>query len=120
MKYIKQFTIIMCITFLGEILHALLPLPIPASIYGLVLMLGGLMSGIIPLEAVRDTGKFLVSIMSIMFIPSGVGLIIAWDEMKLFLLPFLATVIISNITVFGATGMVTQWLIRRKAGQKND
>ena len=31
MKYIKQFSIILLISFLGEALHALLPLPIPAG-----------------------------------------------------------------------------------------
>lgn len=59
MKHVRQFAIILVISFLGEILKAVLPLPIPASIYGLVLMLAALMLKIIPLEAVKDAGKFL-------------------------------------------------------------
>ena len=39
MKYIKQLAIILAVTAVGEILKYLLPLPVPASIYGLVLML---------------------------------------------------------------------------------
>ena len=39
MKYMKQLCIIMAVAFAGEVLKALLPIPIPASIYGLVLML---------------------------------------------------------------------------------
>ena len=39
MKYFRQFFIILAISFVGEILHMVLPLPVPASIYGLVLML---------------------------------------------------------------------------------
>ena len=50
MKYIKQFSIIITVSFLGEVLHALLPLPIPASIYGLLLMLAGLCCHIIPMD----------------------------------------------------------------------
>ena len=38
MKYVKQFGIILLISFAGEALNYLLPLPVPASIYGLVLM----------------------------------------------------------------------------------
>ena len=38
MRYVKQFGIILLISFLGEVLHALLPLPVPASIYGIVLL----------------------------------------------------------------------------------
>ena len=53
MKYLKQFGMILFISFLGEILRAVIPLPIPASIYGLVLMLTALLTGILPLEKVR-------------------------------------------------------------------
>lgn len=74
MKYVKQFLIILVISFIGEILKYLLPLPIPASIYGMVLLFTGLMTGLIKLEAVRETGKFLIEIMPVMFIPAGVAL----------------------------------------------
>lgn len=67
MKFIRQFLIILAVSFVGELLNYFIPLPIPASIYGLVLMLICLQRGIIPLEAVRETGKFLVEIMPLMF-----------------------------------------------------
>ena len=46
MRYLKQFTIILFVSFLGETLHYLIPLPVPASIYGLLLMLAGTGRGI--------------------------------------------------------------------------
>ena len=79
MKYIKQFAIIMLISLIGEGLYNLIPLPIPASIYGVVIMFFCLETKIIPLGAVRETGKFLVGAMQIMFIPATVGLIDTWD-----------------------------------------
>ena len=42
MKYLFQFTIIGVITAIGELLNLLLPLPVPASIYGLVLLFAAL------------------------------------------------------------------------------
>ena len=63
MKFVRQFMIILAISFVGELLHALLPLPVPASIYGLVLMLIGLQTGILPLSAVNEAGGFLIEIM---------------------------------------------------------
>ena len=63
MKYFKQFGIILTVSFLGELLHALIPLPVPASIYGLVLMLAALITGLIPLDRVREAGSFLIEIM---------------------------------------------------------
>ena len=38
MKYIRQFGIILLITFIGEIMHELIPIPVPAGIYGIVLL----------------------------------------------------------------------------------
>ena len=39
MKYVRQFWIILLISAMGEALHVLIPLPVPASVYGLVIML---------------------------------------------------------------------------------
>lgn len=75
MKYLRQFCIILLISFLGELLHILIPLPIPASVYGLVLMLTALCTGILKLTQVRETADFLIEIMPVMFIPAAVGLL---------------------------------------------
>lgn len=82
MKYIRQFVIILFISFIGEVLKYVLPLPIPASIYGLVLMFILLETKVLKVEAVQDAGKFLIEIMPMMFIPAGVGLLNAWDKVK--------------------------------------
>ena len=73
MKYLKQFFIILAVSFAGEVLKYIIPLPIPASIYGLVIMLFLLGTKILSLECVRETGLFLVEIMPVMFIPAAVG-----------------------------------------------
>ena len=49
MKYIKQFILILAISFAGELRKYLLPLPVPASIYGMVLMFLALLTGVIKL-----------------------------------------------------------------------
>ncbi len=114
MKYIAQFAIIIAVSFVGEILHLVIPLPIPASIYGLVLMLVGLITGIIPLGRVRETGKFLVEIMPIMFIPAAVGLLDSWSVLKPILLPVAVITVVSTILVMAVSGRVTQAMMRRK------
>ena len=73
--------IILAISLVGEILKYILPLPIPASIYGMAILFAGLMSGLIKLDAVRETGKFLIEIMPLMFIPAGVGLMDSWGNL---------------------------------------
>ena len=63
MKYLKQFGIILFVSLLGELLRMLIPLPIPASVYGLVLMLILLMIGIIKLQQIKEVSAFLIEIM---------------------------------------------------------
>ena len=89
MKYVKQFGIILLISFAGEALNYLLPLPVPASIYGLVLMFLCLQLRVFRLEDVRDTALFLIEIMPLMFIPAATGLMTSWGiiRAKLFAYP---------------------------------
>ena len=118
MKFIKQFGIILVISLIGELLNFLIPLPIPASIYGLVLMLALLMTGALKLDAVEDAGKFMIEIMPVMFIPAGVGLMESWGELKAVLVPVLVITLVSTIVVMVVSGRVTQAVIRLEKKHK--
>ena len=56
MKYLRQFLLILLISFIGELLHEVLPLPVPASVYGFAILFIGLLSGVIRSEE-RRVGK---------------------------------------------------------------
>lgn len=118
MKYVKQFGIILAISFLGEVLKSLIPLPIPASIYGLLLMLTALCLRVIPLESVKETAKFLIEIMPLMFIPAAVGLIESWTAISPIILELLAVTAVSTVLVMAVSGRVTQLVIRLESGKK--
>ena len=119
MKLLKQIFIILAISFIGELLKYLLPLPVPASIYGMVILFIGLLTGIIPLASVKDAGKFLIEIMPVMFIPAGVGLMSSWGTLKPVLLPVSIITVAALITVMAATGRVSQFVIRRQKCKEN-
>ncbi|MBD5087906.1 MAG: CidA/LrgA family protein [Clostridiales bacterium] len=112
MKYLKQFFIILIISFIGEVLNIILPLPIPASIYGMVLLFLLLFAGILKLEDIKDAGKFLIEIMPIMFIPAGVGLMSSWGVLKPVLVPVSVITIVSLVMVMAFGGRVTQFVIK--------
>ncbi len=114
MKWMKQFGIILLISFVGEILEKWIPLPIPASIYGIILLFLCLKLNIIPHEAVHETGKFLIEIMPLMFIPAAVGLLETWDVIAPAWLEYVAVTVISTWVVMIVSGRVTQFGIRRK------
>ncbi len=114
MKYLKQFLLILSISFVGELGNRWIPLPVPASIYGMVILFVLLLSGVIKPDMVRETGKFLIAIMPVMFIPAGVGLMDSWAVLKPLLVPVSVITFVSTVTVFAATGRSAQWMIRRK------
>lgn len=112
MKTLGQIVIILLVSFAGELLNYCLPLPIPASIYGIVILFCLLEFKVIPLRAVKETGDFLVSIMQLMFIPAAVGLLEAWDVIAPNWLPYILITLISTFVVMFFSGRVTQEVIR--------
>lgn len=114
MKYFKQFGIIAGVSFVGELLYALLPFPIPASVYGLVLMVILLMTKVIKLEMVEETADFLISMMGIFFVPSSVGLMNSFGIMKGSVVQLLLMCVISTVVVMVITGLVAQMVITIK------
>ena len=124
MKYIKQLSIILIISLIGEVLHFLIPLPIPASIYGIVILFCCLQFKIIALEKVKDVGKFLIEIMPIMFIPAAVELLESWHLISSKALEYILIMILSTLIVMVVSGRVTQAVIhmtdKKKGESKND
>ena len=119
MKYLKQFLIILFVSFLGEILNYLIPLPIPASIYGILIMFLALELHIIPLSSVREAGRFLIEIMPVMFIPAAVGLIEAWGILKPNWMTYTLIMFATTFIVMILSGRITQAVIRRGRKKEN-
>lgn len=113
MKYLRQLSIILLISLIGEILSAILPLPVPASIYGIVLLFFGLLSGVIPLRAVREVSSFLIEIMPVLFIPAAVGLMESFHLLVPSLLAYAVIIVVSTVAVMVVSGRVAQSAIRK-------
>ena len=76
MQYLKQVALILVFSFLGEVCRALIPLPIPASIYGMVLLFAALSLKIVKSAQVRDAGGFLTSVLPVLFVAPAVNLMV--------------------------------------------
>ena len=113
MKYVREALIIMGFTFAGEFLHGILPLPVPAGVYGLFLLLGALMSGMIKLKDVELTGNFLLDTMTMMFIPAAVAIMNSYDILAPVLLPYMLIIVLSTILLMSLTGLTAQGILRR-------
>lgn len=106
--------------FLGEILHEVLPLPVPASIYGLILLLAALKTGIVRLEQVKEVGNFLTGIFPLLFVPAAVGVMELWGELGEMIIPILLAIVPVTILVLASAGRTTQSFSRRKQSSSGD
>ena len=119
MKYLNQFLIILGFTLLGEVLQRVVPLPIPASVYGIVLLFLALCCKLIRLEQVKETGGFLTSILPVLFVAPIVGILDNWALIRGALLPMVLLVLASTVLTFGISGRIAQ-AIMGKEEKKND
>ena len=118
MKYIFQFARIMGFCLAGELLHGLIPLPIPAGIYGLVLLAAALLTGLVKLEQVKQTGDFLTSIFPLLFVPTVAGVMEVWELIAGNLIPIAIALVVVTWLVMAVAGWVTQIIMDRRA--RND
>ena len=109
MKYLFQFGRILAFCLAGELLHTLLPLPIPASVYGLALLLAAL----VRLDQVREAALFLTGIFPLLFVPAAAGVMDLLPEISAMLLPILLAVGPVTVLVMAVAGRVTQALARK-------
>ena len=92
----------------------------PASIYGLVILFILLETGILKLDAVKETSIFLIEIMPLMFIPAGVGLMESWGDLSSMLVEVVVIILVSTVLVMGVSGKVTELVLKRSANRKGE
>ena len=118
MKYLSQFLIIMGFTIAGEALQRLVPLPIPASVYGLALLFAALCLKLVKVEQVKEVGGFLTSVLPVLFVSPAVGIVEHWAVIRPQLLSIALLLLASTLLTFGISGSITQ-LLSRKGGEKH-
>ncbi len=114
LKYLFQFAILCSVSLAGELLHAFLPLPVPGSVYGMLLLLLLLCSGILKLKHVEEAGNYLIAILPILFTPTVVGLSRYFDLLSGYLLPVLFICVGIALVTILVTGHTAQALQSRK------
>ena len=117
MKYLSQFLIILGFTCLGEALQWLIPVPIPASVWGLALLFLALCLKLVTVEQIKDVGAFLISLLPMLFVAPTVGIVEHWALIKPQLLAIVLLLVASTALTFGISGGITQ-LLSRKGGDK--
>lgn len=95
MNFLEQFAILIAALFAGSLLKAVLPLAIPETIYGMVILFILFLTKAIKTSDVKKASETILENMSFLFVPAGVGII---ENFDLFGQNFLAMVAITFIT----------------------
>ena len=114
MKYIFQLGLILAVSFAGELLAALIPAPVPAGVYGMVIMFLLLHFRVIAFEKISSTGEFMKTALVVTLIPSAVGIMAAWDVLRPILLGAALLTVASSIITFACAGLTAQALEKAK------
>ena len=114
MKYLIQTGIITAICFVGEMLAIVLPLPIPGSIYGVILLFTLLCLHIIKPEHICDICDFFMQILPFLFVSPAVKIMTSFDILLQNLIPFIIVLFTSTLAVTIITGSVSQLVIKMR------
>ena len=120
MTHFSEISLIATVSFIGELLHYLIPLPVPSSIYGLLLMLLLLVTHIVKLDHVKATADWLITLMPVMFVGPTVGLIASYDSYKDILIPIVVISLATTVLTMAVSGLTTQGLIRLQTKEEKE
>ncbi len=122
MNIMGELAILFGVCLAAEGIAALLPVPFPASVIGMLLLLGLLLyRGVKERHICRACG-FLSDNMSFFFVAPCVGLLKYADHLMECLLPFVFIAIITTPIVYFATAWTIQLTLalRRRKGKHHD
>lgn len=120
MKYIPQFLYILLFSVMGEILQKLIPLPIPAAIYGLILLFIALVTGLLKEEKIADGAQFLISVMPILFVAPAVKILQYWNLISPNIAEICLITVFSTFITFAVSGLVTKWIQRKRRDDSHE
>ncbi len=109
------FIILLTCQLLGEVLVIATGAPVPGPVIGMAILFAGLVvRGGIP-TGLDDTGDALLSHLSLLFVPAGVGVMLHAQLIGTELLPIAGSVIVSTMFTIVVTAWIMQLLVRKRA-----
>ncbi|WP_371263528.1 CidA/LrgA family holin-like protein [Paenibacillus sp. 1_12] len=114
LKCVVQIGFFMLISIAMNKLVALLHIPIPGSIIGIVVVFIGLQTKLIKLEWIDAGASWLLAEMLLFFIPPAVSLIQYKELMMSSGLRIVLVMLVSSIAVMVGAGFLAQWMVKDK------
>ncbi|MFB6325752.1 CidA/LrgA family protein [Pantoea deleyi] len=120
-RYLRAFIIIYLCLYAGIGLAALLPIKLPGSILGMLILFALLASQILPVNWVKPGCHLLIRYMALLFVPISVGVMSYTDILTAQFGPIVISCVVSTFLVLSIVGVSAQHLhSRRPAGDADD
>lgn len=118
-NFFHQALVIAIIMFISNIIKSFMPVPMPASVIGLVLLFIALCTGIVKLGQVETVGTTLTNNIGFLFVPAGVSVINSLGILSTSPILIILLIIISTLLLLLCTGFLSQLLITKSFIPKN-
>jgi holin-like protein len=119
MKIFAQLALILALAYVGHLCAAVLSVPLPASVIGLLLLLIGLRTGWIPERRIDSAATFLTANMAFFFLPSAVEILGGLELVRPVLFRLLAVVVLGALVTFlatyGTVRVLQKWTARKES-----
>lgn len=102
----------------GEGLSMLLHIPVPGPVIGLVLLFAYLVVRPSAVAAIEPTALELLRHLSLLFVPAGVGIMVAAEKVRGDGIAILVSLVVSTTLAITVTALVTRALLRRQRRQQ--
>ena len=112
MKIICQIGVIFAVCWFSQLIEAALPVPFPASVIVMLLLLALLATGLLKIEHIREKADFLLANMAFFFLPAGVSVINYFDVLGRSAVALVLVCLLSTVITFGATALSIRFTLR--------
>ncbi len=113
-SFLQQAFIFALIMLIANGLTKIMPISVPASVIGMILLFVGLCTKIIKLEQVEDLSNSLSRVITFLFVPSGISLINSLDIMKQYGFQILFVILVATLALLASTGWTGAFLLHIK------
>ena len=114
-QFIRAFLLIYACLYAGIAIAALLPITIPSSIIGMLILFLLLALQILPAKWVKPGCHVLIRYMALLFVPVGIGVMQYVDVLRAQFGPVVVSCFISTLVVF----LVVSWSSHLAHGERN-
>ena len=117
MNFLNGITLLLIYQLIGEVSARLLKLPMPGPVLGMLLLFISLLVRDSLAETIETATSALLSHLSLLFVPAGVGVMVHWGRIGHDWLPITVALVLSTLLSLGLTALFMQVLIRFTAAK---